>query len=99
MNTILNENETLYCNYSSIIYFLTATSPPQKYIHPTLLTKPEHIDAIGVDVEEEMKRILSAKPDYMVIQGNTHPIITKYIEEDYTLQLILADEVKIYSHN
>jgi len=96
LNEILQEKETIYCNYSSIIYFLTSTSPPQKYIHPTLLTKQEHIEAIAVDVEEEMRRIVQAEPDYMVIQGTPHPIIAKQIAERYLLQQIIADEVKIY---
>jgi 4-amino-4-deoxy-L-arabinose transferase-like glycosyltransferase len=96
LNEHLQENETIYCNYSSIIYFLTSTSTPQKYIHPSLLTKQEHIEAIAVDVEEEMRRIVQAEPDYMVIQGAPHPIIAKQIAERYLLQQIIADEVKIY---
>jgi hypothetical protein len=96
LNEHLQENESIYCNYSSIIYFLCSTSPPQKYIHPSLLTKQEHIEAIAVDVEEEMRRIVQAEVDYMVIQGNPHPIIAKQIAERYSLQQIIADEVKIY---
>lgn len=96
LNEHLQENETIYCNYSSIIYFLCSTSPPQKYIHPSLLTKQEHIEAIAVDVEEEMRRIVQAEVDYMVIQGNPHSIIAKQIAERYSLQQIIADEVKIY---
>lgn len=98
LNVELSKKETIYCNYSSIIYYLTKKSPPQKYIHNTLMSKQEHIDAIGVNVDHEAKRILKAEPDVMVIKGNPHPYIARFISENYTLQKIIEEEVSIYNH-
>jgi len=96
LNKELKENDILYCNYSSVIYFLTKKSPPQKYIHPTLLSKEEHINAIKVDVDKEAMRVINKKPSVLVIQGGTHRFITNYISIHCFLVNEIEDDVRVY---
>ncbi len=50
-----------------IIPYLLGTPLTNRYAHPTLLTKPAHNRALGVDGEREMMVILAKKPHYLVI--------------------------------
>lgn len=96
LNKELKKEDVLYCNYSSVIYFLTKKTPPQKYIHPTLLSKKEHINAIEVDVDKEAMRVVNKKPNVLVIQGGTHPFIENYIKTNCVFVKEMEDNVKIY---
>ena len=78
LNSRMNEQDVLYCNFSNIIYFLTHKSPVEKYVHPTLLTHPEHIQAVGLDVDVEMQKIVQAQPDYLVLEDSVHHLVQTY---------------------
>ncbi len=90
------ETDVLYCNQSNILYFLLEKSPPSRYVHPTLLTKAEHIDAIGVDVQSEMRQILRQKPKYLVLENNVQPQIQTYAEEKCRLVKTVGKDILVY---
>ena len=73
VNQDLKEGEKIYAGKKlQILYFLTESNPPTKYVHPTLLTFPSHVRTLAIDPNLEFENILAQKPKYLVYKA-PHP--------------------------
>ena len=93
---IIDQDDVIYCDATTMIYFLLDKSPPGRYVHTTLLSDPRHIDAIGVDVNEEYRKIFGKDPDYVITRDKPPPRLKEYIDRHYRLIATIRDEVMIY---
>lgn len=98
LESIVQEEDELYCNSSNFVYFYLDKSPPHKYVHPTLTSKKEHIEAARIDVDAVMQNVVGRKMDWMVIQGKPHHLIRQQLESDYSLAKDFGD-YKVYRIN
>ena len=96
----LKPSDRIYCNASNALYFLLNRSPLERYIHPTLLTNPDHIQAVGLNPEKEFNTIIEARPEYLVLEGDQVPgIIKRYADEQCTLLKSIGTEFHLYQRN
>ena len=95
----MQATDVLYCNQSNILYFLLEKSPTSKYVHPTLLTKEEHIEASGVNVPAEMQKILGQKPRYLVLEDPVAPVVQAYIAKNCRLVKTFGQRIRVYHSN
>jgi 4-amino-4-deoxy-L-arabinose transferase-like glycosyltransferase len=94
----LNEDDVIYAgNYHHILYYLLQKDSPTKYIHRTLLLKDTHIRALNIDTDEEFRKIMSAKPVYIITMKD-YPAGTMkdYIMTNYILEKEFEGEIKLF---
>lgn len=92
----MQDADVLYCNQSNILYFLLKKSPPTRYVHPTLLTKEEHIKAVGVLVEAEFEKILGQKPRLLVLENPVAPALQTYVAKHCRLVKKIGPGIRVY---
>ena len=63
----LREGDRLYAQKHVIAYHLLDRLPPNRYVHPSLLLERRHVEAMEIDVAEEMDRIESARPRFLIL--------------------------------
>ncbi|NQU95572.1 MAG: glycosyltransferase family 39 protein [Candidatus Omnitrophica bacterium] len=100
----LSSSEYIYVpNYEPIIYFLTKAKIPTKYSFPLVLMHAQsHEKKLGINAYEEVKKILSLKPSYIILRKR-ETILSKeidiyfnsHLEENYQLDKVI-DKVHIY---
>lgn len=74
LNTHLQSGDILYtANAPQIIYLLTGTSSPTPYVHPSLIWDKDNSKALGIERNEEWKKILEQNPRYIIIKDNLRP--------------------------
>jgi 4-amino-4-deoxy-L-arabinose transferase-like glycosyltransferase len=103
------ENQYIYMlNECHIVYWLTGSRYPTRYIHPSNIFKREYmlkiIDGPGTTKEGELQKILSRKPAFIVYKqkgwpqpkGEFKDILMKELKEKYTLVKVIDKYSKIY---
>ena len=94
----MKPDDTIYTsNYKHIVYYLLEKECPTKYVHPTLMLRPYHIKAYGMDINEELNSILRQQPTFIVIQYK-YDLLESLMKEDYSLIKEFPDEIRIYHH-
>jgi len=84
-------------NYRHIIYYLLDTDIPSRYVHPSLLTLSNHIDATGINPAKEINRILLMKPEYIIIQDSFFMYDSeKMFRKYYTHYKTYNDNILVY---
>ncbi len=91
LNAGLRPGETIFVvNWQPLLYFLTNTVAPTRYVLPTQLTG--HFARVtGIDPEAELARILATRPRFLVLDsgrwGQVAPaaqaMVTQVLEQDY----------------
>ncbi|WP_338661215.1 hypothetical protein VQH23_13300 [Pararoseomonas sp. SCSIO 73927] len=72
---------TLYVfDGESILYFLTRSPLPTRYVFPTHLNDRREASGIGVDPVAELRRVLASRPDYVVTTDRTRERINPAAE-------------------
>lgn len=51
-----------------ILYALTASVPPTRYVLPSILTRGRLAPVAGVDANREVARILATRPEFIVVR-------------------------------
>lgn len=65
----LDAGDRLYTgDYHQILYLLLNQQSPTPYVHRSLVWDEHHRYALGISIDEETTRILSAKPKYVLLQ-------------------------------
>ena len=98
LQTRLEKDDVIYTgNYHHIVYYLLRKDSPTKYIHRSLLLKDKHIRALDINTDEEFRKIMLLRPDYIIIE-NEYPagMMKDFISENYKLEKEFEDEVKLY---
>lgn len=55
-------------NYHHILYYLSGKTSISPYVHASLLWHPDHIQALEIDLSEEIKSILAAGPRFILLR-------------------------------
>ena len=85
LRTNMSPDDTIYLsNYKHIVYYLLKKECPTKYVHPTLLTNPEHARALGIDAKKEIEKIMEIRPTFIVVK-NPYPMMNELMGSDYSL--------------
>ena len=102
----LDSSEYIYVpNYEPVIYFLTKAKIPTKYPFPYILMDAEsHEKKLGINAYEEVKKILSLKPSYIILKKR-ETILSKeidsyfnsYLEKNYHLDKVI-NNIHIYRY-
>ncbi len=78
--------DTVYLsNYSHIVYYLLRKECPTRYVHPTLLTNPEHARVFAIDAKKEIEKIMESEPDFVVVR-EPYPMMNELMGDDYDLR-------------
>ncbi len=86
----------IYTNHQNILYYLTDTSVPTKYIHTSLLYKPDLAFAFGVKPDLEFRRIIEKKPRYYLFRGKIPSPFQNEISSHYELAATWDDETQLF---
>lgn len=72
-------------DYHHILYHTLNKKPPNRYVHRTLLFTESHINTLQIDLQEEARYVLAARPDVVLLK-RLHPVndFSKAIREGYT---------------
>lgn len=73
LNEHLEPGDRIYTQEDQALYFLTGRLPLIPYVHPSLFWADKHISAMEIDVAEEVAKIKTARPRFMVFR---HPVDT-----------------------
>jgi hypothetical protein len=49
------------------VYHLLDRLPPNRYVHPALIVEQRHIEAMQIDVAEEVGAIAAARPRFLIL--------------------------------
>lgn len=80
----LDPGEYIYVgNYEQIVYYLLDMESPTKYVHPNLIFTDTH-KAFKIDVDMELKRIMDASPEYIIVERENEKL-NQFIEKRYRL--------------
>lgn len=90
-------NDYIYTNDKNILYFLSGTKIPTKYVHTSLLYKDDLAEAYEIDRNSELERIIKTNPAYIVLREPV-PQWQAIIEESYQAVQQFA-EVTLYRRN
>ena len=91
LNAALRPGETIFVvNWQPLLYFLTRTVPPTRYVMPSQLTG-RFAAVTGIDAAAELARILATRPRFIVLDsghwGHVQPaaqaMVTRVLEQDY----------------
>ncbi len=93
----MEEGDQVYTgNYHHIVYYLLGQTSLTPYVHSSLLFYEHHLDALGIDLMQEAKRIVDeVQPKFILLRKNDiENELTDYIYQNYTLSKIeLPDKV------
>lgn len=101
----INENtskgDIIYTgNYHHIIYFLTGKESPSPYVHWTLIYYERLKRVMQVDNREEVEKIFTQKPEYVVIDGQLKEDIYINLREqllaNYNVEKSLDERIFLY---
>lgn len=99
----LHTSDVFYAaNHFHILYFLLQKDCPTPYIHPSLLTSPNHRQALRVDLQRELERISDKKPAYILIQEkgkNKIDWLYPLLNEHYFIEKEFDRNMKLYRRN
>ncbi len=67
-----------------------------KYVHPSLLSNEEHIQAIGYDNFSELNNILNRQPKFIITKGE-YPIlwVEEFINKNYSVYKWYDNTVRV----
>ena len=96
INQDLNPGEQIYpSNFGQIMYYLTKSEAPTKYIHRSILSSDLH-KIYGIDPKIEIKKIIDKEPKYVIVK-NEFEIVEDLIRNDYFLDKSFHhDKIHLY---
>ena len=82
LNAHLQPGEDIFAAESHIVYFLCNRAPLTKYVHSSILSKPDLIEAFGLDRAHELGQIFSQEPRYCLARAvSDDPLLARFLEE------------------
>ncbi len=92
----LSQDDIIYTsNSDQIIYYLTKTESPTKYVHSSILSTDLY-KVFGIDNKEEIQRIMDQKPKYVLVKDR-FKIVEDLLKEDYFLdRTFQGDKLRLY---
>jgi 4-amino-4-deoxy-L-arabinose transferase-like glycosyltransferase len=104
LNERLTAADKIYTgNYHHIIYFLTGKESPTPYVHWTLIYYERLKRVLNIDNKEEVERIFSQGPKYVIIDGklkeDIYVNLRQALQKDYHVEKSLDNRIYIYRRN
>ena len=96
MRPNLTADAYIYTNHQNLIYYLTGTTPPSKFVHTSLLYKPDLTFAFDIDPAKEFEKIIAKRPIYYLFQGNIPDPFAEEIRSSYQEVFSIDDQTKLY---
>lgn len=79
------EEEDVLFSQRPVLNYILDKSPPNKYIHNTIISNPEHVKAYQIDKKKEFNRIISSNPKYMFCYNNGPGELSQYVINNYSI--------------
>lgn len=93
----LAPEDEMYAERDQIIYYLTDRLPLIKYVHPSLFWQEKHIQAMEIDIAEEVRKIETAAPRFLLFRL---PIdderFATFREQYYRPVKDIGDQIRIF---
>jgi hypothetical protein len=98
----LQPGEKIYtANSNQIIYHLTDRLSPTPYVHPSLMWDPENVRALGIDQEQEWKKILAQQPRFIIL-GKPSDRLKDFVETmspSYHAVISFGHKINVFEKN
>ncbi|MEO7174755.1 MAG: glycosyltransferase family 39 protein [Saprospiraceae bacterium] len=98
LNNHMDPSDQIFVESQIILYFLTDKTPITQYVHPTLMIKPEHIIAYGIDPQGEMNKIYESAPKYWIADLNKPPLAPAFLSANYRQEIVIGN-LLVYRRN
>ena len=73
------------------------TLPLTPYYHPSLLYKEDHLKALGISQEIELKRIANQQPEFILYKRNpSSQFVQNLIQNNYVLDKKFNNEIFLF---
>lgn len=92
---LTTEGDTIYTsNYHQVIYYLTDTRCPTKYLHRSLLYDSKHINALRIDTLKAINRIINSNPACIIYEKEIpSATLKKHIETHYKTDTVFNQTI------
>ncbi len=94
----LDHKDVIYTNDKNILYYLCDTDPPTKYIHTSLLFKPDLIKAYAIDTAEVFDQIKAHQPKYYIIHDQAPRSLVEEIKKNYQHIKSYGKTIKLFRY-
>ncbi len=64
----LQPGEFFYSSNDQITYHLMGQLPPIRYVHPSLFWEPRHVQALEIDVAQEVAELMARRPRFLILR-------------------------------
>jgi hypothetical protein len=94
----MDSGHTMYnFNFQQVLYFSLKKQSPTKYVHKSLMFNEKFIRILGIDQQQEMKKIFSQSIDFVVadITKSEMHLLKPYLA-DYEIVNLVNDKVAVY---
>lgn len=98
LSSEMKEEDLLYSQRPVLNYVLDK-SPPNRYIHNTIISNPEHVEAYQIDKQAEIDRIIKHRPKYMFCYNNGPGALSNYVITHYTKVKSYSDGYNLWKRN
>lgn len=78
LNERLHPDDEIFILAHNITYYLCKKEVPNKYVHTTLITRPEHIKSFAVNVPQVFEDLKTTNPRFLVLKSNYARYLAKY---------------------
>ena len=88
--------EDKFYSQKMVLHYMLDKSPQTKYIHPTIFSNKEHIEAFRINLEDEYESIRESNSKYIYCYTNGGSMLRKMIQEEYKLVLTSPDKYSLW---
>lgn len=94
----LDKDDIVYVPaYKHIIYYLLDQPPPTPWVHPTLFAYRHHKESLGIDVNQEVEKILQKEPEFVAFRIDPYMYEHKeYFYEHYEEVKAFGNKIFLY---
>jgi len=90
------ETEDKFYSQKMVLHYMLDKPPQTKYIHPTIFSNDEHIEAFRINLEDEYDSIRNSNSKYIYCYTNGGPMLREMIQDDYELVLKSPDKYNLW---
>ena len=88
--------EDKFYSQKMVLHYMLDKSPQTKYIHPTIFSNKEHIEAFRINLEDEYESIRESNSKYIYCYTNGGSMLRKMIQEKYELVLTSPNKYSLW---
>ncbi|MDH3652510.1 MAG: hypothetical protein OEQ53_22655, partial [Saprospiraceae bacterium] len=92
----LAPDQYIYTNHQNLLYFLTQSSIPTKYVHTSLIYKPDLAKAFGINTASEIRNIIEKESRYYLFKGTLPEPFRLDVDLNYAVIRNFEDEIRLF---